>query len=115
MVTSRAYYRRKPQKVRDAEATGVSIYVLKNNSASQMRQCLSSLYPLPEPQDKFSTALEEAEQAAAMVLEGEESVELSPQTSYIRRLQHQIAERHRLFSRSLGREPLRRVTFRRNG
>jgi len=115
LVTSRSYYRRRPQKLRDAEAAGVSIYVLKNNSASQMRQCLSSLYPLPEPQDKFSSALKEAEQAAAMVLEGEESVELSPQTSYIRRLQHQIAERHNLFSSSSGRDPLRRVRYRRNG
>jgi predicted RNA-binding protein Jag len=80
-----------------------------------MRQCLGSLYPLPEPQDKFTSALEEAEQAAAKVLSGENEVELSPQTSYIRRLQHEIAERHHLFSSSSGRDPLRRVHFRRNG
>ena len=115
LVTSRAYYRRKPQKVRDAEASGIPIYVLKNNSASQMRQCLSSLYPLPEPQDRFGPALEEAEEAAAKVLAGEGEVELSPQTSYIRRLQHQIAERHHLFSSSSGRDPQRRVHFKRNG
>jgi hypothetical protein len=115
LVTSRAYYRRKPQKVRDAEASGIPIYVLKNNSASQMRQCLGSLYSLPEPQDKFASALEEAEEAAAKVLSGENEVELSPQTSYIRRLQHQIAEHHHLFSNSSGRDPQRRVHFRRNG
>ena len=115
LVTSRAYYRRKPQKVRDAEASGIPIYVLKNNSASQMRQCLSSLYPLPEPQDRFGSALEEAEEAAAKVIAGEKEVELSPQTSYIRRLQHQIAERHHLFSSSSGHDPQRRVHFKRNG
>jgi predicted RNA-binding protein Jag len=37
------------------------------------------------------------------------AVELSPQTSYIRRQQHQLAERYRLQSRSTGLEPNRRV------
>lgn len=115
LVTSRADYRRKPQKVRDAEAFGIPIYVLKNNSASQMRQCLSSLYSLPEPQDRLGSALEEAEEAAAQVIAGEKEVELSPQTSYIRRLQHQIAERNHLFSNSSGRDPQRRVHFRKSG
>jgi len=45
-VTSRSYYRRKPQKVRDAEMLGIPIYVLKNNEASQMRQCLEVVHPL---------------------------------------------------------------------
>ena len=37
------------------------------------------------------------------------AIELSPQTSYIRRMQHQLAERYRLQSRSTGLEPNRRV------
>jgi predicted RNA-binding protein Jag len=36
-------------------------------------------------------------------------VELSPQNAYIRRLQHQMAERANIVSRSRGREPYRRV------
>jgi predicted RNA-binding protein Jag len=44
-----------------------------------------------------------------MVLNGSEPVELSPQNAYIRRLQHQMAERANLVSRSRGREPFRRV------
>jgi stage III sporulation protein SpoIIIAA len=44
-LTTRSYYRRKPQKIRDAEALGIPIYVLKSNNATQMRQCLDSLYP----------------------------------------------------------------------
>jgi predicted RNA-binding protein Jag len=36
-------------------------------------------------------------------------VELSPQSAYIRRLQHQLAEQHSLSSRSTGKEPYRRV------
>jgi hypothetical protein len=38
-----------------------------------------------------------------------EAAELSPQNAYIRRLQHQLAERANLVSRSGGREPDRRV------
>jgi hypothetical protein len=44
-LTTRSYYRRKPQKIRDAEALGTPIYVLKSNNATQMRQCLDALYP----------------------------------------------------------------------
>jgi len=43
-LTTRSYYRRKPQKIRDAEAMGIPIYVLKNNDAGQMRQCLDTVY-----------------------------------------------------------------------
>jgi len=44
-LTTRSYYRRKPQKIRDAEVLGIPIYVLKSNNAAQMKQCLDSLYP----------------------------------------------------------------------
>jgi stage III sporulation protein SpoIIIAA len=44
-LTTRSYYRRKPQTIRDAEALGVPIYVLKSNNAAQMRHCLDALYP----------------------------------------------------------------------
>jgi len=45
LLTTRSYYRRKPQKIRDAEALGIPLYVLKSNNAAQMRQCLDALYP----------------------------------------------------------------------
>ena len=45
-LTTRSYYRRKPQKIRDAEALGIPIYVLKSNNAAHMRQCLDALYPV---------------------------------------------------------------------
>jgi stage III sporulation protein SpoIIIAA len=51
-LTTRSYYRRKPQKIRDAEALGIPIYVLKSNNAAQMRQCLDALYP-HEPQSAY--------------------------------------------------------------
>jgi len=45
-LTTRSYYRRKPQKIRDAEALGIPIYVLKSNNAAQMKQCLDTVYPV---------------------------------------------------------------------
>jgi len=51
-LTTRSYYRRKPQKIRDAEALGIPIYVLKSNNAAQIRQCLDALYP-PETKSSY--------------------------------------------------------------
>jgi len=107
-ITSKNYYRRKPQKVRDAETANVPIYVLKSNTPPQIRQMLNAIYPTDKA-DSFKLALSEAEEAISQVRSGQEAVELSPQSAYIRRLQHLIAERNDLSSHSLGKEPDRRV------
>jgi stage III sporulation protein SpoIIIAA len=110
-VTSKNYYRRKPQKVRDAESANMPIYVLRSNTPPHIRQLLGNIYPLAgaEKSDSFRNALGEAEAAVEQVSGGEEVVELSPQSSYIRRLQHLIAQRSDLSSHSLGKDPNRRV------
>jgi stage III sporulation protein SpoIIIAA len=111
-VTSKNYYRRKPQKVRDAEAANLPIYVLKSNTPLQIRQMLLSIFPLADSgrRDSFQVALAEAEAAVEQVKNGDEGeVELSPQSAYIRRLQHLIAERNEMASSSAGRDPNRRV------
>jgi stage III sporulation protein SpoIIIAA len=113
LVTSKNYYRRKPQKVRDAESANLPIYVLKSNTPPQMRQLLSTIYPRAgtEKPDYFTLALGEAEEAVEQVKNGQEAVDLSPQSAYIRRLQHLIAQRSNLASHSLGKDPDRRVRF----
>ena len=110
-VTSKNYYRRRPQKVRDAEAANVPIYVLKSSTPVQIRQMLGTLSPSSSTgqADTLDLALKEAEEAVSKVRNGEEAVELSPQSAYIRRLQHLIAEKNELLSRSSGRDPNRRV------
>ena len=108
-ITSKSYYRRKPQKVRDAEAANLPIYVLKNNTPPQIRQLLSTIYPIDSGADTVRLAISEAEEAVIKVKSSQEAVELSPQSAYIRRLQHLIAERNDLSSRSLGKDPNRRV------
>jgi stage III sporulation protein SpoIIIAA len=110
-ITSKNYYRRKPQKVREAETANLPIYVLKSNTPHQIRQLLNELYPTESAPKAHSikAALTEAEEAVEQVKSGEGSIELSPQSAYIRRLQHLIAERNALLSQSTGKDPNRRV------
>jgi len=111
-ITSKNYYRRKPQKVRDAEESNLPIYVLKSNTPPQIHQMLQNIYPLAGTgkRDSFQEALAEAETAVEQIQNGGEGeVELSPQSAYIRRLQHLIAERNEVASKSEGKDPNRRV------
>jgi stage III sporulation protein SpoIIIAA len=110
-VTSKAYYRRRPQKVSEAEAMKVPIYVLRSNTPTQVRQLLEAVFGGAggERQSRLKIALSEAEEAVGRISEGEGSVELSPQSAYIRRLQHLLAQRSHLASQSTGKDPNRRV------
>ncbi len=108
LLTTKNYYRRKPQNIRDAEAAGITIYAIKSNNLPQLRQCLDSIYT-PQRNGAMGSAMNEAQEAIAQIKQGKGPVELRPQNAYIRRLQHLLAERHNLVSRSLGKEPGRRV------
>ena len=74
-VTTRSYYRRKPQKIRDAEILNIPIYVLKSNNTVQMRQCLDSVYPV------------------------------ASESRYIYHLQHRLARHHDLNSNEENAQP----------
>jgi stage III sporulation protein SpoIIIAA len=107
VITLRNYYKQKAPALRDAEERGLPIFVLKSNTMVQMESALTSIFALEvDPRD---AALREVEEAIGLVNEQAKPVELSPQNAYIRRLQHQAAERANLVSHSRGREPYRRV------
>ena len=110
LLTTKNYYRRKPQKIRDAEAAGVPIYAIKSSNLPQVRQCLENIY-VSQKDLTAKSALEETERAIDRVREGSGSVELNPQNAFIRRLQHILAKRHNLNSQSLGKEPERKVVI----
>ena len=107
VMTLRSEYRQKTGALRDAETRGLPIYVLKSNTIVQMQASLTSIFALEV--DPREAALRETEEAIGVVIRESEPVELSPQSAYIRRLQHQMAERANVVSRSRGREPYRRV------
>jgi stage III sporulation protein SpoIIIAA len=107
VMTLRHAYRQKQGVLRDAEERAIPIYVLKANTVLQMEACLTSLYSIEV--DPREAALRETEEAIGLVMRSSQPIELSPQNAYIRRLQHQLAERSNVVSRSSGREPQRYV------
>ncbi len=107
VITLRSSYKQKSPLIREAEARGIPIYVLKSNTIVQMQTILTSLYVLEsDPQD---VAMRELEEAIGLVRAESRPVELSPQNAYLRKLQHRAAEAANVVSRSRGREPFRRV------
>jgi len=107
VMTLKNEYKQKTPLLREAEERGLPIYVLKSNTIPQMEASLTSIFSLEI--DPREAALRETEEAIGIVLQRSEAIELAPQNAYIRRLQHQMAERANLVSRSRGREPYRRV------
>jgi hypothetical protein len=107
VITLRNYFKQKPPALREAEERGLPMFVLKSNSLIQVESALTSIFALEV--DPREAALREVEEAIGLVNAQAQPVELSPQNAYIRRLQHQMAERANLVSQSRGREPYRRV------
>ena len=107
VMTLKNEYKQKTPSLREAEERAMPIYVLKSNTVPQMQTSLTSIFALEI--DPREAAMRETEDAIEAVLSSSEAVELSPQNAYVRRLQHQMAERANLVSRSRGREPYRRV------
>ncbi len=109
VLTLKNYYRKRPPIVSDAERRGVPVYVLRSNTLAQLEGVLEDLFGVDEPNDPVEGALRETQAAIEQIQRGAHSVELMPQSAYVRRQQHELAKRANLFSRSLGKEPKRRV------
>jgi stage III sporulation protein SpoIIIAA len=136
VLTLKNAYRQKAQPVRDAEQRGIPVYVLRSNTNTQMENVLRSLFPQAaddedgedgreegEPglsrrerrMNDVTLALSEAEDAISAIMQGAPATALRPQSPPIRRLQHELAERYNLESRSRGRDPFRHVEIFRPG
>ncbi len=112
LLTLRAYFRKRQRPIVDAENRGVSIFVLRSNTISQMQDFLSDLFNLStaeSPERALDPVLQETQSAIDAVLNGERYIELPPASAYVRRLQHQMARQANLTSQSYGKEPTRRV------
>lgn len=110
MVVLNSTYQRRPPKVRSAIQKQIPIAVVRSNTYAQLVQALRELFEKPDTQESAEElALREAEEGVEYVLNTAQPYELSPQNSYLRRLQHQLIEKYRLLSESVGEEPRRRV------
>ena len=115
VITMRSYYRSKPAALREAEEHNVPMYVVKSNGLYQLEQVLQQFRPGGDAgergprRDPMVEVLRDTEDAIARVIEEGRPIELAPANSYVRRVQHQLATRYNLDSKSAGKEPLRRV------
>jgi stage III sporulation protein SpoIIIAA len=112
VVTLRTHFRKRQRPIVDAENRGTPIYVLRSNTINQMERFLTGLFNLEATGPRARSeeeALRQTQSAIQSVLNGERWVELAPASSYIRRLQHQLARQSNLLSYSYGKDPHRRV------
>ena len=111
LVTLKNYYRRRPRLIVEAERMGISIYVLRANTVTQMEDFMVDVFQLygDDKLDPFGIAMREMEEAIRQIRSGSKSVDLTPQAAYIRRKQHEMARTAHLVSHSYGQEPNRRV------
>ena len=109
VMTLKNYYRRRPDSIRQAEASGVPIHILKSNTVTQVKEALTRIYGADRPDAATSRALQEALEAIRRVKATLQPMEVSPQNAYVRRLQHQLVAENDLVARSTGKEPQRRL------
>jgi stage III sporulation protein SpoIIIAA len=116
VLTTKAHYRRRPYVIQAAEERGIPIFVLRKNTPGQIVSFLSQVADGDGGGRPIDAGTSEAEEGVDRILTGDvDSVDLQPQSAFIRRVQHRIAEQSQLRSSSVGREPQRRVTIRRSG
>jgi stage III sporulation protein SpoIIIAA len=131
LITHRNIYRKQGEQLRTEAEAHVPIFIMRNPGIKQLRAVFAHMLGLEPPveeedaprplrppaliphanQVEIARALQEAEDAIHTVLQGHASggVELTPQAARVRRMQHLLAERYNLHSRSFGKEPRRRV------
>jgi len=110
MVVIHSTFQRRPPKVREALQRQIPIAVVRSNTYSQLASALRELFERSQSDESAEErALREAEEGVEYVLATAQPYELSPQNAYLRRLQHQLIEKYRLLSESVGEEPRRRV------
>ena len=95
----------------------VQIFYVKTNSMAQIQKVLKDaldiqpgdVESLTGYSDEAEKALDEAKSAIKKVLDGALMIELAPQPSHIRKLQHELVEQYNLQSTSIGEEPDRHL------
>ena len=113
IIALKANYRKEPAKLQEGITRNVPTYVIKSNTYIQIESVLREIFKMPQEISEEDVAISHAEEAIEEIMNdtsgGLNSLELAPQNSFLRRLQHQIAENYNMASESIGQEPNRRV------
>lgn len=117
VITLRTFYRRHSAQLQ--EAGRKPVYILRTNTVAQMQQCLARIFDMRQSEQAHTTedrahptmqTMQETEDAIIKLMNrGEGQITLPPANAYVRRLQHSIAGRYNLESRSHGKDPNRCV------
>ena len=108
VLTLKTHERKNVNMLQEAKRRSLPVYVVKSNTYAQITSVVREMFRLG-PSNEEEEALLEVEEAVGRLMETGDPQELSPQTSFIRRLQHQLVEKYDLASESIGTEPYRRV------
>ena len=113
ILSLKAQRKKEPKKLQQVLSRGVEFHTIRSNTLTQIRSFLAERFPgrgaADLDQDAVDSALTQAEDAVVRVQRSGQPIELAPQDSYRRRLQHALVQEHGLRSESVGEEPFRRV------
>ncbi|MFH1453649.1 MAG: R3H domain-containing nucleic acid-binding protein [Armatimonadota bacterium] len=113
ILTLKGYDKRETQKMKSLSER-VPVFVIKSNTISQIQKFLRNYFNLPSV-DMEESAVREAEDGVERAIQNNENVELNPQNTHIRNLQHKVVEKYKLKSQAKGEEPNRRVVIFKKG
>ena len=111
LLTLKSQEKRQPKRLREAGTRGLPMHIIKSNTVSQIEAVLRGIFRVDDRHNPDEVALREVEDAISEVMASAQPVELSPQNSYVRRMQHQFIQRYGLLSESKGTDPFRRVVI----
>ena len=116
VLTTKAHFRRRADAILTAEEIGAPVFVLRRNTPGQIAAFLEQIADgeatAAASDARLNDGTLEAQDGVDRILAGETNeIELQPQSAFVRRVQHRIAEQALLRSHSVGREPRRRVTI----
>lgn len=92
ILSLKAHRKKEPKELQQVLSQGVEFHTIRSNTLAQIRSFLAERFPTRDAaelrQDALETALLQAEDAVVRVQRSGQAVELAPQNSYLRRLQH---------------------------
>jgi stage III sporulation protein SpoIIIAA len=113
ILALKANFRKEPAKLQEGINRNLPTYVIKSNTYTQIESVLREIFQMPVEASEEDVAVQQVEEAIEELMGDStgalKSLELPPQNSFLRRIQHQIAENYKMVSESIGAEPNRRV------
>ncbi|MCA1596310.1 MAG: AAA family ATPase [Chloroflexi bacterium] len=106
ILTLKSHFRNEPSALKGAD--GIPVFVIKSNTYVQIADALRDIFQM-DSRDAEEEALQEVEDAVEQVLADSGSIEIPARSATLRRLQHQLVQKYKLLSESVGTEPNRRL------